>query len=306
MPGRRTLRQALAGALLGILVVGSLAEAAIPDTRKVNFSISLVVKNPSPQASTVTLVTPLLAPERSPYQELLKTDLGPYWVETDEEENVGTFRVVVPSDQTRQVTQTYTLLLKPYRPPKEAPPPLTPEEQERYLRTEPMIEADHPEIQALAKKLVQPTDSPSEKAEKILRFVRQKLRYSLRSPAANKGAVAALEARSGVCTEYTSLFVALMRAAGVPSRIVNGQILLDAKRQPAKGAWKTAERHQWAEFFDPEKGWVPVDPTFASSVAASHQVPAYIVENYGDRPTKGRFVGGQVEVSFAYQVVPTE
>ncbi|MDI3269800.1 MAG: transglutaminase family protein [Bacillota bacterium] len=306
MPLARFLQKALAAALLSILLAGSLVEAALPDTRKVNFSISLVVENPSSESSAVTLKTPLLAGEPSPYQENLATNLGPYWVETDPEEELGSFKVTVPAGQTRQVTQTYTLLLKPYSPPKEAPDPLTPEEKDRYLQAQPMIEVENSQIQSLAKRLVRSTDSPSVKADKILRFVRQKLRYSLSSPAANKGAVAALEAQSGICTEYTSLFVALMRASDVPSRIVNGQILLDSKRQPAKGAWKTAERHQWAEFFDPEKGWVPVDPTFASSVAASHQTPAYIVENYGDRPTKGSFVGGRVEVSFIYQVVPTE
>ena len=71
-----------------------------------------------------------------------------------------------------------------------------------------------------------------------------------------KGDVCALLKRpGGKCTDISSLFVALARAAGVPAREIFG-IRLGKKPQEEI----TGYQHCWAEFFLPGYGWVPVDP----------------------------------------------
>ena len=62
-------------------------------------------------------------------------------------------------------------------------------------------------------------------------------------------ALAVFEGRRGDCTEHTTLFVALARAAGVPARPVAGLLLVDGRLY----------YHDWAEVY--LNGWVAVDPT---------------------------------------------
>ncbi len=59
----------------------------------------------------------------------------------------------------------------------------------------------------------------------------------------------------GKCTDISSVFVALCRAAGVPAREVFG-LRLGKKAEQEITGWQ----HCWSEFFLPGYGWVPADP----------------------------------------------
>jgi len=71
--------------------------------------------------------------------------------------------------------------------------------------------------------------------------------------------------RAGYCEYYASAFAVLMRAAGIPSRIVTGY---------QGGYWnsggqyllvRNSDAHAWTEVWLPESGWTRVDPTAAVS-----------------------------------------
>jgi transglutaminase-like putative cysteine protease len=64
-----------------------------------------------------------------------------------------------------------------------------------------------------------------------------------------------LKKPGGKCTDISSVYVALARAAGVPAREVFG-VRLGKKAEEDVTTWQ----HCWAEFFLPGYGWVPVDP----------------------------------------------
>ncbi len=64
-----------------------------------------------------------------------------------------------------------------------------------------------------------------------------------------------LAKRSGKCTDISSVFVAVARAAGVPAREVFGLRLGKPGQTDITGG-----HHCWAEFYLPGYGWVPVDP----------------------------------------------
>jgi len=64
-----------------------------------------------------------------------------------------------------------------------------------------------------------------------------------------------LEKPGGKCTDISSVFIALVRAAGVPAREVFS-VRLGKKPQQDVTTWQ----HCWAEFFLPGYGWVSVDP----------------------------------------------
>lgn len=59
----------------------------------------------------------------------------------------------------------------------------------------------------------------------------------------------------GKCTDISSVFVALCRAAGIPAREIFG-IRLGKKSPEDITTWQ----HCWAEFYLPGYGWVPADP----------------------------------------------
>lgn len=69
--------------------------------------------------------------------------------------------------------------------------------------------------------------------------------------------------RRGFCEHYASSFVFLMRAAGVPARVVAGY--QGGEPGPAGDYWlvKQLDAHAWAEVWIPGRGWITVDPTAA-------------------------------------------
>lgn len=73
--------------------------------------------------------------------------------------------------------------------------------------------------------------------------------------------------KKGFCEHYAGAFVVLMRAAGIPARIVMGY--QGGRLNPVGNYFIVQQRdaHAWAEVWLGEKGWVRVDPTSAVSPA---------------------------------------
>ncbi|HXF18236.1 MAG TPA: DUF3488 and transglutaminase-like domain-containing protein [Burkholderiales bacterium] len=73
------------------------------------------------------------------------------------------------------------------------------------------------------------------------------------------------ETRSGFCEHYASAFTFLMRAAGIPARVVTGY--LGGEVNPLDGyvVVRQADAHAWSEVWLPGEGWVRIDPTAAVS-----------------------------------------
>ena len=138
--------------------------------------------------------------------------------------------------------------------PRDLKPGPTPADLDRYLRPEPFIESDAPEIKAEAERMVKGITGTRARAERLTRevntFVDKKPTVSLPS------ALEVLRTRVGDCNEHTALFVALARSIGIPSRINVGLVYV-------RGAFYY---HAWPEvYIDEGKGqglWLPVDPTF--------------------------------------------
>ena len=71
--------------------------------------------------------------------------------------------------------------------------------------------------------------------------------------------------REGYCEHYASAFTSLMRAAGVPARVVTGY--QGGYKNPGGDFWvvRQSDAHAWSEVFISGRGWVRVDPTAAVS-----------------------------------------
>jgi transglutaminase-like putative cysteine protease len=94
-------------------------------------------------------------------------------------------------------------------------------------------------------------------------FRREAFYYTLRPPLLGEQAMDEFlfDTRRGFCEHYASAFVFLMRAAGVPARVVTGY--LGGELNPVDGFFivRQSDAHAWAEIWLAERGWVRVDPT---------------------------------------------
>jgi hypothetical protein len=72
-----------------------------------------------------------------------------------------------------------------------------------------------------------------------------------------------LDRREGFCEHFASAFVVIMRALGVPARIVTGYQGTDEKPVDGYYTVRQSSAHAWAEYWEPGTGWVRADPTAA-------------------------------------------
>lgn len=102
----------------------------------------------------------------------------------------------------------------------------------------------------------------------VLKFFREeKFRYTLEPPVLGTHAIDEFlfETRAGFCEHYSAAFVVLMRAAGIPARVVVGY--QGGEVNPVDGYMtvRQSEAHAWAEVWLEQQGWTRIDPTAAVS-----------------------------------------
>lgn len=145
-----------------------------------------------------------------------------------------------------------------------------PNEYIKYTQPEQYIESNDLLIANKAEALAGDRKNPIRIAEKMYDFVRSYLTYEAQSEI--RGASWALLNGRGDCTEYGTLFVALLRAVGIPSRIVVGHVSTELSRggvANATGLWINSP-HLWTELYVDGFGWIPVDPTFGVDDPLNH------------------------------------
>jgi transglutaminase-like putative cysteine protease len=98
-------------------------------------------------------------------------------------------------------------------------------------------------------------DSQLAKARAIYDYVFANMSYDKSGTGWGHGDVLyACNAKKGNCTDFHSLFIAMARSQGIPARFEIGFPL-----PSDKSSGDIAGYHCWAEFFNPQNGWVPVD-----------------------------------------------
>ena len=72
-----------------------------------------------------------------------------------------------------------------------------------------------------------------------------------------------LDRKLGFCEHFASAFVVVMRALGVPARVVTGYQGADARPTDGYTVVRNSYAHAWAEYWQAGLGWVRADPTAA-------------------------------------------
>ena len=111
------------------------------------------------------------------------------------------------------------------------------------------------------------TDDRALMREVLSMFRNQNFFYTLTPPPLGENPVDEFlfDAKRGFCEHYASSFAVLMRAAGIPARIVTGYQGGEINPVGSYMIVRQADAHAWTEVWFRDAGWVRIDPTAAVS-----------------------------------------
>jgi hypothetical protein len=234
--------------LLGYEVKNSYVGKVVHEVRIVNNSSSSV---------TGELFIPLIRNMTSRHFVILQNKTPPCTLIKDDSENIyiNLNNITIAEDQTFRLKVSYHVLsfevqylINTNKGGDDASL-----FDSRYIVPEKLIESNDSRITSLAYNLTVNVSDFHEKVLEIYRFVHRYLQYKAQNE--ERGALWALEHETGDCSEYSYLFVALCRAAGIPARIQAGFAFHRSHGVIEDG-------HMWAEYHLTDYGWIPVDVTW--------------------------------------------
>lgn len=131
-------------------------------------------------------------------------------------------------------------------------------EPQLFLRSEPLMQVDNPDLRAATAEATGGIKDPAEASRRVLKWVYRNLTKT--STVSLPSALEVLRTRQGDCNEHAILYTAMSRAAGVPTRIASGLVALGDRFY----------YHAWSEVYLDGR-WLAVDPVFGQYPAdATH------------------------------------
>ena len=143
-----------------------------------------------------------------------------------------------------------------------------PDEKSSVLTRNLNLPADfNPRTRRLAAEWAAEAKAPQEIIAKALTLFNREFTYTLRPPRLGRDSIDEFlfVTRRGFCEHYAAAFVFLMRAAGIPARVVTGYQGGDQNPLDGYLIVRQSDAHAWAEVWLSGKGWQRVDPTAAVS-----------------------------------------
>ncbi|RLG18819.1 hypothetical protein DRN75_00775 [Nanoarchaeota archaeon] len=138
-----------------------------------------------------------------------------------------------------------------------------------------------------AKDVVKGATTIEEAAAKVCLWVNSNMNYTEKDGHRNASYI--LQTKKGVCRDYATLTVAMLRCLGIGARYVSGYAHSDIYPNAV---------HSWVEYYDPKIGWIEIDPTYGecSYVDGTH-VKAISTFEVDDKIVEGTYYGeGSVNI----------
>lgn len=225
--------------------------AVFGETQYMNFNLNYFLENINPIKGEIEIALPM----DTNYQQiwLRSIDPAPLAVKVDKDGNwLGIYELNGNEKKRVLVNGVAKLSFTPTESP------IGSDELIEYIKPSDLWQTDQPKIKDLGTRLVTP--------KSIYQYVVDYLNYDygrLTQSTSRVGALGLLEEHRGaICTDYSDLFIALSRAAGIPAREVQGYAFTsNDKLRPVSLSRDVL--HSWPEYYDKEKKtWVYVDPTW--------------------------------------------
>lgn len=218
------------------------------------YSLSYHVKN----TNVFPVKTELALPPTTNYQEVSLSDISPKPtnVTLDQDGNWIAHYTLFPSQNltVTAVGNVFTSLT----PKSEI---LTDAQRKLYTNEQPFWQVSAADIQRLAHDLKTPSA--------IYAYVSHQLTYDFSRVAGRQQRVGAegvlKNPTSAVCLEFTDLFIAIARAAGIPAREIDGYAYTQNTKERPLSLVKDI-LHTWPEYYDDKtQTWIMVDPTWENT-----------------------------------------
>ncbi len=202
--------------------------------------------------------TEIALPPDTNYQNvnIINMNPEPKQVSKDQDGNwLAEYELLPGENKEIKVEGRVQLLLQPK---KEI---LSEEELAKYLKEDQYWNISHEKIRNEAQSLRTP--------EAIYDYVVNTLTYDFSRVTSNENRLGAAKViqkpDSAVCLEFTDLFIALARAAGIPAREVDGFAYTENQKDRPLSLVQDI-LHAWPEYYDREKQmWIMVDPTWGNT-----------------------------------------
>jgi len=224
------------------------------------FTLNYYLDNPNLTAR----IEQITLPPDTDYQKVVleKIEPRPFNVTVDSDNNfIGQYQLAPKESIKIKATGYVEVFSRPFR---NIYRPLTPAQKTTYTAGQKYWEIDNQFIKQKAAELKTP--------RAIYDFVSSYLSYNEnrlnQARIDRKGAAAAvLSPKDSVCMEFTDLFIAIARAAGIPAREVEGYAYTQNTRlRPLSLELANGDvLHAWPEYWDKELGWVQIDPTWGTT-----------------------------------------
>lgn len=141
---------------------------------------------------------------------------------------------------------------------------LDPVDQTAYLQYNRGL---NPRTIAYARKLREENPDPKALIEKLMARYNSEFEYTLEPPTLGTNNVDEFlfDSKKGFCEHYAGSFVLVLRAAGIPARVVTGYQGGEVNPITRQLVVRQSEAHAWSEVWLDELGWIRADPTYAVS-----------------------------------------
>jgi transglutaminase-like putative cysteine protease len=158
-----------------------------------------------------------------------------------------------------EVVMRFTIERRPHSTvSKSGAAPGTSTDLRRYLREQRYIPLTG-QVRQLAEETARGKTSDLERIRANYDHVTRTMRYSKQGKGWGRGdALWACDAKYGNCTDFHSVFIGMCRCQGIPARFVIGFPIPADKTEAKIGGY-----HCWAEAYERERGWLPVDASEA-------------------------------------------
>ena len=126
-----------------------------------------------------------------------------------------------------------------------------------------------PRIAELAERVAGQHEAPYAKAAALQAYLNQSYDYTLLPTASTSGqalSVFLFDSRSGHCEYFATALAVMLRAEGVPARLVNGFYGGDYNELTGQILVRQTHAHSWVEAWLPGQGWVRFDATPAGAL----------------------------------------
>ncbi|WP_417067638.1 transglutaminase TgpA family protein [Niveibacterium terrae] len=157
------------------------------------------------------------------------------------------------------------------------------ESPERLKRALALPAGFNPRTLALGQKIRQQHPDPFDRLAAARAFLRSgHYQYTLRPPLLGQNNVDEFlfSTRQGFCEHFAGAFTVLMRASGVPARVVTGYQGGEINPVDRSLMVRQSDAHAWTEVWLPGKGWLRQDPT---AIAAPQRIDAGMIAALRDR-----------------------